>query len=134
MQGMALRKLLARAGGARLCYGKPVKAGDRTVIPVARVFSAGGFGYGAGGDTPDNSGEGGGGGGVLDARPIGFIEVGKGGSRFHKIPDPDRPIRLLKAVTGVVAVLASTTAGRRAATAARDRVNGWRPRLLRRGG
>ena len=78
-----MRRVIAAAGGARLCYGKPVQAGDRVVIPVARVRAAGGFGSGE-----DDRGGGGGGGGAIDAAPVGFIEVTPQGTRFESIPDP----------------------------------------------
>jgi hypothetical protein len=66
-----MRRLLTAASGARLCFGEPVSAGGRTVIPVARV--RGGAGRRGGG---------------VDAAPVGFIEVGPDGSRFEAIPDP----------------------------------------------
>jgi uncharacterized spore protein YtfJ len=118
LTAVTLRRVLARAGGARLVYGKPVKAGDRTVIPVARMFTAGGFGFGSGADGPLATGEGGGGGGVVDARPIGFIEIDKQGSRFVRIPDPERPVRLVKTAIALVTAIGGTAAGRRAAGAA----------------
>jgi uncharacterized spore protein YtfJ len=80
---LSMRRVIAAAGGARLCYGKPVQAGDRVVIPVARVRAAGGFGSGE-----DDHGGGGGGGGAIDAAPVGFIEVTPQGTRFESIPDP----------------------------------------------
>lgn len=74
----------ANAIGARLCYGEPVRHGDRTVIPVAGVLTAGGLGFGnsPGAEPPQ---EGGGGGGVLGARPVGFIEIDDGAARFRRI-------------------------------------------------
>jgi uncharacterized spore protein YtfJ len=115
LTAVTLRRVLARAGGARLVYSKPVKRQERTIIPVARVFTAGGFGFGSG--TPEGSasvGEGGGGGGVVDARPIGFIEMDAQGSRFVRIPDPDRPVRILKLAIALVTAIGGTAAGRRA--------------------
>ncbi|MDQ5807836.1 MAG: hypothetical protein M3320_04105, partial [Actinomycetota bacterium] len=81
--------------GARLCYGEPVVAGDRTVIPVARVRVAGGGGYGSG-----DEGDGGGGGGYLEATPQGFIELDATGASYHAIPDPERLGRTVRAVAG----------------------------------
>jgi uncharacterized spore protein YtfJ len=49
---VAVRKLLARINGARMCFGEPVKANGRTIIPVAKTFSAGGGGFGSGDDVP----------------------------------------------------------------------------------
>ena len=69
---LATRKLLAAARGARLCYGDPVHVDGRTVITVARVRAAGGFGQR-------------GSGGRVDAVPVGFIEVTHQGTRFEAI-------------------------------------------------
>ena len=74
-------RLARRIGGGRLVYGRPLKLGDRAVIPVARVKVRGGFGFGVR-DRED----GGGGGGSVDARPAGFIEVGPEGARYEAIP------------------------------------------------
>ena len=116
-----LRGLIDGLTGARLCYGEPVVAGERTVIPVARVRVAGGGGYGAGDD-----GDGGGGGGYLEATPQGFIEFDDAGARYHPIPDPDRLGRTLWAAAGAAATLATgIAAGKRLR-------RGAQPRLLRR--
>jgi len=89
-------------------FGQPVKEGEATVIPVARVsylFGAG-SGYGQGmqqgaaeegsqavesGEAPA-SGEGGGsgGGGVGMARPVGYIHLDAEGARFEPIMDQTR--------------------------------------------
>jgi hypothetical protein len=65
-----------------MVYGKPLRLGDRAVIPVARTRVLGGFGFGseAAGD------QGGGAGGAIDARPMGFIDVGPEGARYQAIP------------------------------------------------
>ena len=101
--------------GARLCYGEPVTAGERTVIPVARVTFSGGGGWGSGG--PDEAGAGGGGGGGggghLDGRPVGFIELDESGAQFHPIADPDQLGRTLRAVAGAAATLATGWAAAR---------------------
>ncbi len=108
--GRGLRRVLDRATGARLCYGEPVRAGERTVIPVARVVGAGGWGFGRGGDD----GTGHGGGGYLDARPVGFIEVAPEGTRYVALPDPDRLSRTLRAGAAALASLSGAAAlGRR---------------------
>jgi hypothetical protein len=82
----ALRRALARLSGARLCYGKPVRSGDRVVVPVAQIRAAGGYGFGTGSE-PDRAGDGGGGGGSLRAKPVGFIELGPDGACYHAIPE-----------------------------------------------
>ena len=74
-----MRKLLGRAVRGRISTGKPVRAGDRTVIPLSRVWMAGGLGFG-----PDSEPEGGGGGGgFVLSRPAGFIELDPSGARFR---------------------------------------------------
>jgi hypothetical protein len=97
-----LRGLFDGLVGARLCYGEPVTARDRTVIPIARVRLAGGGGYGGGDD-----GDGGGGGGYLEATPQGFIEFDDTGARYHAIPDPERLGRMLKTGAAAAATLAT---------------------------
>jgi uncharacterized spore protein YtfJ len=88
-------KLLARLTGARLCFGEAVSAGGRTVIPVASVRTAGGGGFGSG--PPTSPGQGGGGGGAIDARPVGFIEIGPEGTRFERIDDGRAALRAVAA-------------------------------------
>ena len=72
-------RVLAGVAGARLCFGEPLEAQGRTVVPVARVRAAGGLG------TP-RAGRRAGGGGRLDARPVGVLEVGPDGVRFTRVP------------------------------------------------
>jgi uncharacterized spore protein YtfJ len=110
---LGLRGLVSRLGGARLCFGEPVRVGERTVIPVARVRAAGGGGFGSDSQAGTDSG-GGGGGGWLDAMPMGYIDAGPEGARFESIPDPDQPVRALKGVATAVATLVTTVAGVRA--------------------
>ena len=109
---LGLRGVIARMGGARLCYGEPVKVGDRMVIPVARVKAAGGGGFGTGGESPDDGA--GGGGGFFDAMPMGFIDAGPEGARFEPIQDPDAQVRALKGGATAIATLVTTVAGVRA--------------------
>ena len=96
------QRAFARMTGARLCFGRPVEHKGRTVIPVASVRTAGGWGFGNG---PEDQGSGGGGGGALDARPVGFIEIGPDGTRFQRIDDGRTVLRALAgaALVGVIA-------------------------------
>ncbi len=103
-----LRGLFDGLVGARLCYGEPVVARDRTVIPVARVQLSGGGGWGGG-----HEGDGGGGGGHLEATPVGFIEFDDAGARYHQIPNPDQLGRTLRAAAGAAATLATGVAAAR---------------------
>ena len=111
-----LRGLLDGLGGARLCYGEPVVAGQRTVIPVARVRVAGGGGFGSG-----EEGDGGGGGGYVEASPQGFIEFDDAGARYHPIPDPERLGRTLRAGAAAAATLATGIAAARRLRGGRGR-------------
>lgn len=96
-------------GGARLCYGEPVRAGDRVVIPVARVRGAGGGGFGRKGGTDEE--DGGGGGGVLEASPAGYLEITPEGTRYEPIPDPVYTARAVGAGASGLAMLVSTALG-----------------------
>jgi hypothetical protein len=98
-----LRQLVNRFTKARLCYGNPVKAGDRTIVPVASVRAMGGGGAGR---TADQDSSGGGGGGMLSGRPVGFIEVSSDGARFRRIVTAADIVRGIAAVGGAAAALA----------------------------
>jgi len=97
---LAMRRVLAAARGARLCYGDPVQVGARTVIPVSRVRAAGGVGRQ-------------GGGGSLEAEPVGFIDVTSQGARFEPIAPAAQPRRILAAGGTAIAGLATAMALRR---------------------
>ena len=78
-----LRDLGERLGGSasvKNVYGDPVTSGDRTVIPVAKVFYS--FGGGGGRGRSEQEGSGGGGGGMVAASPAGALEVTASGTRF----------------------------------------------------
>jgi len=92
---------LGDRAGVEAVYGDPVTAGDRTVVPVARVAYGFGGGSGAGED-----GEGFGAGGGLSASPIGALEVDPEGTRFVRF---DERRRLLG--VGVLTFLAGVALG-----------------------
>lgn len=128
----ALSRLAERLGGARLCYGEPIRDGGRTIVPVARVRAAGGGGWGSErGDA--RTGGGGGGGGSLDARPVGFIEIGPEGTRFEPIATVGALERALKVAGAGAVTLVTAAAGLRAARGALRAGQAGR-RLLGRGG
>jgi uncharacterized spore protein YtfJ len=108
-----LRRLLSRAAGARLSYGRPVTVGDRTIIPVARVRFAGGFGFGEspGEENPGRPNTGGGGGGVVDSRPLGFIEATPQGTRFEPIAGRGHRARMLAVAVAAGALAGTAVAG-----------------------
>lgn len=84
----SLHENLSSRAQVKSVFGEPVTAGDKTIIPVARI--AFGFGAGAGtggmGDTRPQ-GEGGGGGGAMRAVPVGVFAVSPEGTRFVSIHD-----------------------------------------------
>jgi uncharacterized spore protein YtfJ len=89
------RGVIRRLTGARLVYGKPIEASGRTVVPVASLRMGGGLGFGLGASDgadgkPPGTGRGGGGGGAVDARPLGFIDIGPEGARFEPIDKTGR--------------------------------------------
>jgi uncharacterized spore protein YtfJ len=120
------QRALARLTGARLCFGRPVEVKGRTVITVASVRTAGGWGFG---NEPDGNGSGGGGGGALDARPVGFIEIGPDGTRFERINDGRVALQAIAASSLALLVLGRVLARRRRGALAA----GPLPRRLRRG-
>ena len=75
-----LAKRTSATAKASTVFGKPVKRGEVTVIPVARARWA--FG-GGGGSGPEGSGSGGGGAGQV--APIGYIEVHGDRAEFKPI-------------------------------------------------
>jgi len=101
---------LARLTGARLCFGRPIEVKGRTVVPVASVRTMGGYGFG---NEPARGGGGGGGGGALDARPVGFIEIGPDGTRFEAIDDGRAALRVLAAGSLALLVVARLVTRRR---------------------
>jgi uncharacterized spore protein YtfJ len=108
------RQALRALTGAKLCYGKPIKQGGRTIVPVASVRTAGGFGFGkAGRDAEPDGSSGGGGGGAIDARPVGFIEIGPEGARFQPINDRRLPLAAIAGGAGAALMLARLLARRR---------------------
>lgn len=134
---LEVRRVLARLGGARLSFGKPVRVGDRAVIPVAQVRVSGGFGFGGGADDG-----GAGGGGALSSRPVGFIDAGPEGARFEPIAGRGARTRTILvagaagalAGAGVAGTAVGAVAAGRLARAARRALPGppRRPALGRR--
>jgi hypothetical protein len=122
----ALDRVLAGLSGTRLCFGDPIEAAGRTLVPVARVRGAGGIGR-RGPGAP-------GGGGRFDARPIGVLEIDEDGTRFERLPGSDAGVRARAAAA--VAAAALLTGGATAVRALRRRRPAPRrpslPRSLRR--
>ena len=73
-------------GDVRRVYGEPVVHNGKTVIPIASVGSAFGFGSGSSGEA-GKEGEGGGGGGKVSGHPIGYLEISDEGTVFKPVYD-----------------------------------------------
>ena len=107
------QRVLARLTGARLCFGRPVEVKGRTVIPVASVRTAGGYGFGS--EPPGSERSGGGG--------------GPEGTRFEPIDDGRAALRTIAAGSFAVLVVGRALVRRRSRA-----LNGVPSRLrLRRG-
>lgn len=106
---LGLTETAAHAFGARLCYGDLVQHGDCAVIPVARLATAGGLGFG----RDDPAREGGGGGGILGSRPVGFIEIADGTARFRRIVTTTDVLEVIGAAVGVAVLLGRARRRRR---------------------
>jgi uncharacterized spore protein YtfJ len=84
-------------------YGEPIRQGDMTIVPVARVR----WGFGGGGgkseaaSAEEASGSGGGGGVLAD--PVGHLEIGPMGATFK--PIAVRPSPALILASGITAAL-----------------------------
>jgi len=82
-------------------FGDPIEAHGKTIIPVARVSYRLGAGGGEGGESPADpsapkrGGGGGGGGGIVQAVPLGVLEVTEAGARFVRFFDPQMAMSLL---------------------------------------
>jgi uncharacterized spore protein YtfJ len=82
-------------------FGEPIEAHGKTIIPVARVSYRLGAGGGEGGEmspdpsAPKKGGGGGGGGGIVQAVPVGVLEVTEAGARFVRFFDPQMAMGLV---------------------------------------
>ena len=66
--------------GVKTLYGEPITAGERTIVPVARILY--GFGGGMGKGEKTERPEGGGGGMGYFGMPTGYIEMSSSGTRY----------------------------------------------------
>jgi uncharacterized spore protein YtfJ len=93
-----LHENLSTRAQVKSVFGDAISAGDKTIIPVAKI--AFGFGAGAGtGGVGESSakGEGGGGGGGVRAKPVGVFEISATNTRFVAVRDRKRDAGLLLA-------------------------------------
>ena len=79
----SLHENLSSRAQVKSVFGEPITAGDKTIIPVARVAYGFGGGTGSGGlEIKTARGEGGGGGGGVGVLPVGVFEVSQKETRF----------------------------------------------------
>jgi uncharacterized spore protein YtfJ len=103
-----LAELIGAKAGVHVVFGHPIRQGDVTVIPVARVR----WGFGGGGgrteEPPSGPASGSGGGGGVAADPVGYLEVGPDGATFQPIHAPyPSPLFLIAAgLTAAVVIRA----------------------------
>jgi uncharacterized spore protein YtfJ len=84
----SLHENLAGRAQVKSVFGEPIAAGEKTIIPVARMAYGFGAGSGSGGmETTAVRGEGGGGGGGVRVFPLGVFEVSPQETRFVPIGD-----------------------------------------------
>jgi uncharacterized spore protein YtfJ len=97
-----LHENLAARAQVKSVFGDPVTAGDKTIIPVAKIAYGFGAGVGTGGlgDTKPK-GEGGGGGGGVRAIPVGVFEVGPKETRFVAVHDRKKTLGMLMIGAGL---------------------------------
>lgn len=83
-----LHENLSTRAQVKSVFGDPVVAGEKTIIPVARIVYGFGAGAGTGGVGETSAkGEGGGGGGGVRALPVGVFEVSPTQTRFVPVRD-----------------------------------------------
>jgi uncharacterized spore protein YtfJ len=90
----SLHENLASRAQVKSVFGDAVSAGEKTIIPVAKI--AYGFGVGAGtGGMGETRPKGGGGGGGVRAVPVGVFEVSAKETRFIPIHDRKKTVGTL---------------------------------------
>jgi uncharacterized spore protein YtfJ len=102
-----LAEMVGAKAKVNTVFGDPIRQGDMTVVPVAKVR----WGFGGGGgrseatQTGPAAGSGSGVGGGVSADPVGYLEIGPTGTSFRRISNPyPNPLFLLAAAlaTGIV--------------------------------
>ena len=100
-----LAELVGAKAKVNTVFGDPIRQGDLTVVPVAKVR----WGFGGGGGrseaTPTGAAAGTGVGGGVSADPVGYLEIGPTGAAFRRISGAyPNPLFLLAAAiaTGIV--------------------------------
>jgi uncharacterized spore protein YtfJ len=102
-----IAELLGAKATVQVVFGEPIRQGDLTVVPVAKVrwgFGGGGGRSEEGESQPAATGSGGGGG--VAAEPVGYLEISGESAEFRPIRDPyPSPLFLLAAGISAAIVL-----------------------------
>jgi len=100
-----LAEMVGAKARVNTVFGDPIRQGDLTVVPVAKVR----WGFGGGGGrseaTETGPAAGSGVGGGVSADPVGYLEIGQTGATFRRISGAyPNPLFLLAAAiaTGIV--------------------------------
>lgn len=99
-----LAEQIGARAGVQAVFGEPIRQGDMTVVPVARVRWGFGGGSGSADGPTTGSGSGSGGGGGVAADPVGYLEIGPAGATFRKIAEP-YPSPLFLVAAGVAGAI-----------------------------
>ncbi len=100
-----LNRKMESTADAAVAFAPPQQHGGLMVIPVAKVRSRFGSGFGAGRPKGQESVQGGVGvGGTLSVTPVGYIEVKEGIARFRPIFTPDAILKM-QVVGGLLTLL-----------------------------
>jgi uncharacterized spore protein YtfJ len=78
----SLANQLGISANAKYIYAEPIESDGVTVVPVAKAI----YGLGGGGGKKDGE-EGSGGGGGIVLKPVGYIEIKNGETRFRLTRD-----------------------------------------------
>lgn len=92
-----LAEQFGATANARHIYAEPIERDGVTVIPVAKAV----YGLG-GGSGKKESEQGSGGGGGIILKPVGYIEIKNGASRFRPVRDPFVYVSLIAAAAPLV--------------------------------
>ena len=99
-----LADIIGARASVQAVFGEPIKQGDVTVIPVAKVRWGFGGGTGQSEVPEDGPATGSGAGGGATAEPVGYLEIGPAGAEFTAITDA-RPSPLFILAAGLTAAL-----------------------------
>jgi uncharacterized spore protein YtfJ len=103
-----LAELIGARATVQTVFGEPVRQGDLTVIPVARVRWGFGGGGGRSDGAPAGQASGSGGGGGVAADPVGYLELTADGATFRPIRDayPSPGFLLAAGITAAIVLRA----------------------------